>query len=160
MKSPYLLSVRTISGSSEIGFQIVGISPKAQTGPIVIDLAEISVERPVFLHHENNVVHALERAHWRSCRRWSGRRSGGGAEPRTSGKEKQQQKSKNTRERYSFAKGHLACLARRRFASVTRKKSSSSLHSAHVMCSFPYALAALVLPSFDIPSRCSDIEAF
>src|SRR6266571_3715646 len=53
-----------------------------------------------------------------------------------------------------------ACLARWRFASVTRKKSSSSLHSSHVMCSLCASLAELDLPSFDIPSRCSDIEGF
>src|ERR1051326_215354 len=38
-------------------------------------------------------------------------------------------------------------------------KSSSSLHPT-LMCSLCAALAELDLPSFDIPSRCSDIEAF
>src|SRR6478609_1635628 len=38
--------------------------------------------------------------------------------------------------------------------------SSSSSHSSHLMCSLCSALAELDLPSFDIPSRCSDIESF
>ena len=62
MKSPYLLSVRRISGIGEIGFQIVGVSSQAQAGAIVINLPEVGIERPVLLHHENDVVHALERA--------------------------------------------------------------------------------------------------
>jgi hypothetical protein len=61
--SSYLLSVRRISGISEIGLQIVRVPSQSggQAGAVVIDLAEISVKRPVLLHHENDVVHALER---------------------------------------------------------------------------------------------------
>src|SRR3954451_18938844 len=61
MKRSYLLRVRIISGSSEIGFKVVSVPSQAQTSAIIINLSKVRVERPVFLHHENNVVHALKR---------------------------------------------------------------------------------------------------
>src|SRR6185437_1236019 len=73
VKCSYLLRVRGISGIGEIGFQIISVPSKggSQAGPVVINLSEVRVERPVLLHHENDVIHALERAG--RYRSWSGR---------------------------------------------------------------------------------------
>ena len=60
MEGAYAIAI--ISGISEVAGKIVGIAAQANAGAIVIDLAEICVKGAVFLHHEDDVVYALQAA--------------------------------------------------------------------------------------------------
>src|SRR5262249_23458395 len=48
-----------VGRNAEDGFQVVGIAPLSGAGAKVVKFSEISVERAVFLHQKDDVVHAV-----------------------------------------------------------------------------------------------------
>ena len=82
------------AGLVKFGLQIVGVPSQAQAGAIVIDLAEVGVKDPVFLHHEDDVVHALESAAVRRRGRWRGRWTGASRKSLAAGEEHMKKQSK------------------------------------------------------------------
>src|SRR6476620_7710776 len=102
--------ITVIGGIGKAGFQIVGVASQPQAGPIVINLAEVGVKGPVFLHHEDDVVHALESA----CRRSAGHGRGRGCwtgpnnDSLAAGENKEKKQSKTTCKQSSFEESNKA----------------------------------------------------
>src|SRR5579859_135150 len=101
MEGAYVLLI--VSRVGEVGFQIVGVAAErasGKAGTVIVELAEIRIKGAVFLHHEDDVVYALQ-----TGRRSSGGRRGSGAATeanslttRKKANEKHTDKQRTTRE--------------------------------------------------------------